>query len=175
MAIREVFLASDPRLRQKAKPIKEFGPALKALADDMLETMRTSNGVGLAAPQVGLLHRLFVAEIPASYEDDPNHGRSFALANPQVVKVSDEEEQGLEGCLSVPTWAGRVWRPKWVIVKAKTVHGKPVRLKVEGYLARIFLHEMDHLDGVLFTDRIEEPEDLWQEKEKDAEGEVQAA
>lgn len=173
MAIREVFLASDPRLRQKAKPVKDFGPGLKALADDMLETMRSHNGVGLAAPQIGLLHRLFVAEIPESFEEEPNHGRHWVLVNPQVAKVSDEEEQGLEGCLSVPTWAGRVWRPKWVIVKAKTVQGKPVRIKAEGYQARIFLHEMDHLDGVLFTDHIELPEDLWQDLGKNAEEEVQ--
>jgi len=122
-----------------------------------------------------LLHRLFVAEVPASCEDDPNCGKHFALVNPQLVKASDEEIQGIEGCLSIPTWYGKVWRPQWVILKARTPHGKPVRLKAEGYLARIFMHEMDHLDGVLFTDHIENPEDLWQETGEEKDGEPRAA
>ena len=175
MAIREIFLASDPRLRQKAKPIRNFGADLKTLADDMLETMRAANGVGLAGPQIGLLHRLFVAEVPESMEDDPNRGKHFALINPQLVKASKEEVQGIEGCLSIPTWYGKVWRPQWVIVKARTPHGKPVRIKAQGYLARIFTHEMDHLDGVLFTDHIEHPEDLWQETGEEKDIEVRAA
>jgi peptide deformylase len=175
MAVREIFLASDPRLRQKAKPIKNFGSELKALADDMLETMREANGVGLAAPQIGLLHRIFVAEVPEAFEEDPNHGKHFALVNPQLVKASREQVEGIEGCLSIPTWYGRVWRPQWIIVKARTPNGKPIRLKAEGYLARIFSHEMDHLDGILFTDHIENPEDLWQETGDEKDIELQAA
>jgi len=161
MAIKDIVYASDPRLRQKAKRVKQFGPALKALADDMVETMSTAHGVGLAAPQVGVLQRLFVAELPED-EEDPESGKPFVLVNPEVVKTSRDEVEGEEGCLSIPTWYGLVWRPEWVVVKAKDVYGKPIRIRAEGLLARVFLHEMDHLDGVLFVDRVETPEKLWQ-------------
>lgn len=168
MAIRQIYLASDPRLRQKSKPVRQFGPDLKVLADDMLETMIAGNGIGLAAPQIGLLQRLLVAQLPED-EDDPQSGKGYALVNPRLVKVSSQQVEGVEGCLSIPTWYGKVWRPEWAVVKARTVQGKPIRIKAEGYLARVFLHEMDHLDGILFTDHIENPEDLWQEVPEDVE------
>jgi peptide deformylase len=173
MAIRQVIYANDPRLRQKAKRVKQFGPDLKALADDMLETMRAANGLGLAAPQVGLLLRLFVAELPED-EDDPQSGKPFVLVNPEVAKASQHAVEGEEGCLSVPTWYGLVSRPEWVVVKAKDVSGKPIRIKTEGLLARVLLHEMDHLDGVLFVDRVESPEKLWQVKPEDIEADQEA-
>jgi peptide deformylase len=163
MAIRKIYYANDPRLRQKAKPIKKFGAGLKKLGDDMLETMIAGNGVGLAGPQIGLLVRLFVARIPED-EEDPQSGKEYVLVNPVLADVSKQEVLGIEGCLSIPRWYGRVWRPDWAVVKARTVHGKPVRMRMEGYLARVFLHEMDHLDGILFIDYIQNPdEDLWQE------------
>jgi len=174
MAIRTIIYASDPRLRQKARPVKQFGPALKALADDMLETLRAANGVGLAAPQIGLLQRLFVAELPPNPED-PQSGKSYVLVNPQLVDSSPEEVEGVEGCLSIPTWYGRVWRPEWIVVRAKSTSGKPIRMKVTGWLARVFLHEMDHLDGVLFTDRVRDPEGLWQERPEEAQVEQPGA
>lgn len=170
MAIRQIFYANDPRLRQKAKRVKQFGPALKALADDMLETMHTGHGIGLAAPQIGLLQRLFVAELPED-EDDAQSGKPFVLVNPEVVKSSRNEVEGQEGCLSIPTWFGLVNRPEWVVVKAKDVNGKSIRVKAEGLLARVFLHEMDHLDGVLFVDRVESPEKIWQIKPEDLQAE----
>jgi peptide deformylase len=170
MAIRQIIYANDPRLRQKAKRVKQFGPALKALADDMLETMHTGHGIGLAAPQIGLLQRLFVAELPED-EDDPRSGKPFVLVNPEVVKASRNEVEGQEGCLSIPTWYGLVNRPEWVVVKAKDVNGKSIRVKAEGLLARVFLHEMDHLDGVLFVDRVESPEKIWQIKPEDLQAE----
>jgi peptide deformylase len=170
MAIRQIIYANDPRLRQKAKRVKQFGPALKALADDMLETMHTGHGIGLAAPQIGLLQRLFVAELPED-EDDPRSGKPFVLVNPEVVKASRNEVEDQEGCLSIPTWYGLVNRPEWVVVKAKDVNGKSIRVKAEGLLARVFLHEMDHLDGVLFVDRVESPEKIWQIKPEDLQAE----
>jgi peptide deformylase len=177
MAVKEIFYANDPRLRQHAKRIKQFGPDLKALADDMLETMHVANGIGLAAPQVGLLQRLFVAQLPEN-EEDPQSGKPYVLVNPEVIKTSRDEIEGEEGCLSIPTWYGIVSRPEWVVVKAKDVNGKPIRVKAQGLLARVFLHEMDHLDGVLFVDRVESPEKLWQvtpeDLEKEQESEVQA-
>ncbi len=170
MAIRQIIYANDPRLRQKAKRVKQFGPALKALADDMLETMRSAHGIGLAAPQIGLLQRLFVAELPEDEDaDDPQSGKPFVLVNPEIVKTSQTEVEGEEGCLSIPTWYGLVWRPEWVVVKAKDVNGKSIRIKAEGLLARVFLHEIDHLNGVLFIDRVESPDKLWQVKPEDLE------
>jgi len=172
MVSREIIYANDSRLREKAKRVKQFGPPLKALADDMLETMHESHGIGLAAPQIGLLHRVFVAELPED-EEDPQSGKSFVLVNPEVVKTSRNEVEGEEGCLSIPTWIGLVWRPEWAVVKAQDVNGKPMRIKAKGLLARVFLHEMDHLDGVLFVDRVEDPEKLWQLKPEDLQEETE--
>jgi peptide deformylase len=175
MAIRNIIYASDSRLREKAKRVKQFGPALKDLADDMLETMHAApgGGIGLAAPQIGLLQRLFVAELPED-ENEPQSGKPFVLVNPEIVKTSRNEVEGEEGCLSIPTWYGLVWRPEWVVVKARDVNGKPMRIRAEGMLARVFLHEMDHLDGVLFIDRVESPDKLWQVKPEDLQGEQEA-
>ena len=172
MAVREIIFANDPRLRQKAKQVKQFGPALKSLAEDMLETMHADHGVGLAAPQIGLLQRIFVAYLPED-EEDPQSGKPYVLVNPKVVKASRDEVEGEEGCLSIPTWYGLVSRPDWVIVKGQDVNGKPMRMKVEGFLARVFLHEMDHLDGILFVDRVESPDKLWQVKPEDMQQEEQ--
>ncbi len=163
MAVREIIFANDSRLHQKAKRVKQFGPALKALADDMLETMREANGVGLAAPQIGLLQRLFVAYLPED-EEDPQSGKPYVLVNPEVVKASRSQVEGEEGCLSIPTWYGLVSRPEWVLVKAQDTNGKSVRIKAEGFLARVFLHEMDHLEGILFVDRVDSADKLWQVK-----------
>lgn len=173
MTVREIIYASDPRLRQKAKRVNQFGPALEALAKDMLETMHDANGIGLAAPQIGLLQRLFVAELPGD-EDDPQSGEPFVLVNPEVVKTSRNEVEGEEGCLSIPTWYGLIYRPEWIVVKAQDTTGKPVRIKAEGLLARVFLHEIDHLDGVLFVDRTESPDKLWQVKPEDVQDEQKA-
>jgi peptide deformylase len=173
MATRQIVYANDPRLRQKAKRVKQFGPALENLAADMLETMHESHGIGLAAPQIGLLQRMLVAELPED-EDEPRSGKPFVLINPEVVKTSRSAVEGEEGCLSIPTWYGMVWRPEWVVVKAQDVNGKPIRIKAHGMLARVFLHEMDHLDGVLFVDRVESPEKLWQVTPEDLQDEEES-
>jgi peptide deformylase len=161
MTIRKILYASDPRLRQKAKKVKDFGPHLKKLADDMLETMRQANGVGLAGPQIGVMQRIFVAEIPVDQED-PNSGQSYVIVNPELTYLSEEIEEGQEGCLSIPNWYGLVNRHRSVQIKAKDVHGKNIRLTVDGFLGRIFQHEYDHLNGVLFIDHITDKEKLWQ-------------
>ena len=173
MPIGNIVYANDPRLRDKAKRVRQFGPALKALADDILETMRAARGIGLAAPQIGLLQRFFVAELPED-EDDPQSGKPFVLVNPEVIKTSPDEVEGEEGCLSVPTWYGLVWRPEWITVKAQDVNGKPFRIKAAGLLARVFLHEMDHLNGVLFVDRVESPDKLRQIKPEDAQADQES-
>ncbi len=168
MAIREIFFADDPRLRQQAKKIKDFGPKLKKLADDMLETMHAASGVGLAGPQIGVMQRIFVAEIPED-EDDPDSGKPFVLINPEFTKLSDDIEEGQEGCLSIPGWIGLVNRHTALEVKARTVTGKRIKLKATDFLARVFQHERDHLDGILFIDYITEKEKLWQVTPEDDE------
>ncbi|MBE7550935.1 MAG: peptide deformylase [Anaerolineales bacterium] len=166
MAVRKVITLNDERLRQKAKKIKQFTPALKQLAEDMLETMRAHNGVGLAGPQIGVMQRIFVAEIPASRngtdEPHPQSGTSYVLINPEISHCADNLVEGREGCLSIPTWYGLVERPEWVEVKAQDLNGKKIKLKVDDLLARIFQHELDHLNGVLFIDHVKDREKLWQ-------------
>lgn len=166
MAIRKIIVLNDKRLREKAKKVKQFSPALKQLAADMLETLRQSQGVGLAGPQIGVMQRIFVAEIPASRsgtnEPHPQSGSSYVLINPEIVACADDLVEGREGCLSIPTWYGLVERPEWVEVKAQDLNGKKIKLKVDDLLARVFQHELDHLNGVLFMDHIKDPKKLWQ-------------
>jgi peptide deformylase len=150
MAKRKILVVDNPNerriLRAKAKKISRFEPYLERLVDDMWETMRAAPGVGLAAPQIGESIRVLVAE----YED-----QAVALVNPEIIKRADEEEIGTEGCLSIPGYVGDdVPRSVAITVKARDPKGKEIRVKAEGWYARILQHEIDHLDGILFTDRI---------------------
>lgn len=171
MTIRKVLHSNDPRLRQKAKKVKQFIPGLKELAEDMLETMRHHKGVGLAGPQIGVMQRIFVAEIPPSRgngpEPHPQSGATYVLVNPELVNAAENLVEGREGCLSIPTWVGLVERPEWVEIKAQDVTGRKIKLKVDDLLARIFQHELDHLNGVLYIDHIKDPQKLWQETAED--------
>ena len=155
----EIYVVDNPEhqqvLRAKSKKVQKVTPQLAALARHMLEMMHEANGVGLAAPQVGMLQRFFVAELPAD-EEDPLRGRPLILFNPEIVK-SQGEQVGLEGCLSIPGWVGEVARCEQVTVQGLDERGKKVRHKVDGYLARVFQHEIDHLDGILFTDKLTDP------------------
>jgi peptide deformylase len=151
MAIRKIITTENPILRQKAKKVHRFDPSLQKLVDDMFETMHTAGGVGLAGPQIAQSIRVFVAE----YED-----HKIAVFNPEIVKA-EGEEIGPEGCLSIPGYVGEnIRRSAKVLVKGQDVRGKPIRLPAEGWFARIVQHEIDHLDGVLFIDRLDRPEDL---------------
>jgi peptide deformylase len=143
-------------LRSKSRKVQAVSPKMAALAEKMLETMREANGVGLAAPQVGVLQRLFVVELPEDEENDQPR-ETYILFNPEIVKGRGEQI-GYEGCLSVPGYIGEVARREQITVQGLDEKGKPVRLKVEGYLARVFQHEIDHLDGILFTDRLTDPD-----------------
>ena len=146
MALRTIYTMEHPVLRAKAKKITRFDSHLERLAEDMFETMRAAPGVGLAAPQIGLSIRVLVAE----YEDE-----RVALVNPEIVKASEEEELGTEGCLSIPGVVGDdVPRAVAVTVKARDLKGKEIRVKADGWFARILQHEIDHLDGILFIDHI---------------------
>jgi len=139
---------------QKAKKARDFGPSLKALVDDLVETMRAAPGIGLAAPQIGVPLRVIVVELPQVEPEDPQRGRLFVICNPEVVRSWGEEE-GDEGCLSLPGYVGEVKRASRVTVKGQDPKGKKIRVKAQGLLARALQHEIDHLNGMLFTARLE--------------------
>jgi peptide deformylase len=136
--------------------VTTFDKNLHTLIDDMVETMREAPGVGLAAPQIGLSERLIVVEYYEKEEDEENEEapkKVWAVLNPEIVKASEETLMGVEGCLSIPGLVGEVERHAEVQVKGLNRHGKPMKVKAKGWLARIFQHEIDHLNGVMFTDR----------------------
>lgn len=147
MALRNIREIGDPILNQRAKEVREMTPNLRALIEDMVETMRHANGVGLAAPQVGVLKRLVVIEC--------EEGELHVLINPEIVE-RDGEQTGYEGCLSVPGKTGIVTRPNHVKVKALNENMEPVTVEGEELLARALCHELDHLDGHLYTEMAEE-------------------
>ena len=151
MAIHKVITSENPVLRQKGKKVHRFDPSIARLIDDLFETMHAAHGVGLAAPQIALSLRVFVAE----YEE-----RKIAMVNPEIIKA-EGEELGSEGCLSIPGYVGdNIRRAASVVVKGQDARGKATRVRAEGWFARILQHEIDHLDGILFLDRLDRPEDL---------------
>ena len=153
MALRKIVLMGDPVLRAEAEPFadEEFGEGLAALAEDMFETMYHAEGVGLAAPQIGISKRIFVVD--TRDEDDPNKGK-YALVNPEIVAFSAETEKEIEGCLSIPGLEETVERPWAVELRARDPLGNEVTLTADALMARALQHELDHLDGILFPDRI---------------------
>ena len=155
MATLDILQVGQPVLRQRSLKITTFDERLSRLAEDMIETMHEAKGVGLAAPQVGVARRLIVVEMPDD-EDYPYPGQRWLLANPEIVKASRETETDLEGCLSVAGYVGMVERRTEIVIRAQDLTGRQVRLKAEGYLARVFQHEMDHLEGVLYVDVAQE-------------------
>jgi peptide deformylase len=159
MATREIITIGHPTLRQKARKVTVFGPEVRQLAQDMIETMRQAPGVGLAAPQVNVAERVIVIELPAD-EEEGTPAELYAFVNPEIVKVSREVEEDLEGCLSVPGYVGDVPRHTMVVVRGQDVYGKPQRVRANDYLARILQHEIDHLDGILFIDRVTDPANI---------------
>jgi len=162
MTIREIVFVPDVVLRKKAKTVTKFDEKLQTLIDDMVETMRAAPGVGLAAPQVGVSERIIVVEYYENEEDEedgdeetekaPAPKRLYTLVNPEITRKSIDEEEGTEGCLSVPGYLGDVNRHLAITVKGQNRHGQPITLKLKDWTARIFQHEIDHLNGVLFTD-----------------------
>jgi len=153
MTIRKIVTLPDPILRRKARPIIRFDSELQTLIDDMIDTMREAPGVGLAAPQVGISDRLIVVEYPEDDEIEDAPKKLFVLINPELKEKSEEVEMGIEGCLSIPGLHGEVERALAVTVKGLNRHGQPVKIKARGWMARIFQHEIDHVDGIVFTDR----------------------
>jgi peptide deformylase len=163
MTLREIATLPNPVLKRRAKPVTKFDKDLQTLIDDMIETMREAPGVGLAAPQVDVSQQLIVIEY--AEEDDkeelaegeepkpPKPKKLYVLANPEIVKASEEKVMGIEGCLSMPGLQAEVERHLAVQVKGLNRHGVPTKIKAEGWLARIFQHEIDHVNGILFTER----------------------
>jgi peptide deformylase len=152
MTICDIATLPDLILRRKARPVTKFDGNLQTLIDNMIETMRAAPGVGLAAPQVGVSERVIVVEY-GDEEDETVPKKLYALVNPELKAISQETEVGVEGCLSVPGLLGELERSLAVTVKGLNRRGQPMRIKAKGWLARIFQHEIDHLNGVVFTDR----------------------
>jgi peptide deformylase len=148
--VRDIVVVEDRRLRTKCPRVPKVDDSTRKLIDDMVDTMRDAPGIGLAAPQVGVLLRVIVAEV-----DDQLH----ALVNPEIIRAEGEQVAD-EGCLSIPGYVGEVKRFERVVVKAKNRAGKDVRVRGEGLLARCLQHEIDHIDGILFTDRLTSPDSL---------------
>jgi len=163
MPLRPVRIYGDPVLRQKARDVRAFDDALRALVADLFETMEANQGVGLAANQVGVAERVFVVDVP---HEDGSHDR-FAIVNP-VLSERKGKQRDEEGCLSIPGIAEEVQRALSVRLRGFDEHGAPVDRVVEGYLARAVQHEADHLDGVLFVDRLSPLKKQFLRKDLDA-------
>jgi peptide deformylase len=155
--------ADDRILTRPAARVRTFGPALHRLLDQMLATMREAPGVGLAGPQVGVDQRITVIEYPEDEERPEETMRTYELINPEILKTKGSEN-GQEGCLSLPGLAADVERATYVLVRAQDRHGKEFRLKAYDWLARILQHEIDHLQGVLMTDKAKQ---LYRLREKE--------
>jgi peptide deformylase len=162
MAIREIVTPPNPTLRKHALQVRAFTPELQQLIDDMIETLHAAPGVGLAAPQVDVSQRVIIVEYaegsedPETAEAPPKPPKLYVLVNPEIRRSSRETVLGNEACLSFPGYMGEVERAEQVTVKGLDRHGNNVKVKAKGWLARIFQHEIDHLDGILYIDRATE-------------------
>ncbi len=169
MAIREIIQPDNPVLRKKAVRVASFDDKLQKLVDDMVETMIEAPGTGLAAPQVAVSQRLIVVRLPDDEESQKEYGDQagvlYVVANPEIIKHSHAVVSGVEACLSIPGYAGEVDRYESVVVRGLDRHGKPLRIKAKDWLARVFQHEIDHLDGRLFIDIAN---DVWKIEPQDA-------
>ncbi len=150
MGIRKIVVQGDPLLNKKCRPVTDFNKRLHNLLDDMKDTLAQANGVGLAAPQVGILRRAVVINVGVSDEED----EYLELVNPEIVEASGEQT-GPEGCLSVPGKFGMVTRPDHVKVRAQDRDGNWFEAEDEGLIARCFCHEIEHLDGHLYVEHID--------------------
>lgn len=163
----EIITPQNPTLRQRAAPVRRFDDELQRLIDAMIFTMREAEGVGLAAPQVDRSLRLAVIETVPDYDEEgveiPDSRELFVIVNPEITWKSRQKVDGIEGCLSIPGYVGEVSRHRAIRVRALDRHGKPFTLRLKDWDARIFQHEIDHLDGVLYIDRLTDPDNFWTE------------
>ena len=152
MAILDVLIAPDPRLKQKSLPIEHIDDEIRALARDMLATMYQEQGIGLAAVQVGIHKRLLVADIEWRKDGEP--GEQWVIVNPEILEDSDEMNVYKEGCLSFPDQFGDVKRPKKIRLRYQTLDGETKEQEFDGLLATCIQHEIDHLNGITFVDHL---------------------
>jgi len=175
MAIRPIVTIGNEVLRKKARRVQVFDKKLHQLLDDMLETMLEAPGIGLAAPQVGVSQRVIIVRLPDDEESRKAYGDQagvlYEVVNPEIIKASRETVDGVEACLSIPGYFGTVTRAVAVTVRGQDRYGKEIRIKARDWLARVFQHEIDHLDGVLFIDRANE---VWRAGEEPPSVEVAA-
>ncbi len=169
MAVRKIIGQDNPTLRKRAKKVRNFGPKFQTLVDDMVETMLDAPGVGLAAPQVDVSQRVIVVQLPGDEEGKEAYGEEagklYVVANPQIIKMSKTLVEGTEGCLSIPGYEGTVDRYEKVTVTGFDRHGEPLTVKAADWLARVFQHEIDHLDGRLYIDIASEVHEVKPEDE----------
>lgn len=169
MTVREIVTLPHDSLRRRAQKVDDFGPELQSLIDDMIETMREAPGVGLAGPQLNVPQRVIVVEF-GDDEDEEVPPKLHVVVNPKIKRPSREMVLGQEGCLSVPGYVGDVERSISVTIRGKNRRGHKIKIRAEGWLARIFQHEVDHLNGVLFLEKAEKIYSLEElEKQKAAE------
>jgi peptide deformylase len=176
MAIRDIVYLDNPVLRKKAARVTSFDANFQKLVDDMVETMIEAPGVGLAAPQVAVSQRLIVVRLPDDEESREEYGDLagvlYVVANPEIIKSSKKMVEGVEACLSIPGYFGKVDRHEEIVIKGLDRNGKPTRIKARDWLARVFQHEIDHLDGRLYIDIARE---VWAAKEDEGEAEAPQA
>lgn len=159
MALRNIVTEGDDVLRKRAREVTEVNDRVREITEDMVQTMRAEAGLGLAAPQVGVLRRIIVVEVA---------GQLYQLINPEIIETEGEQFEE-EGCLSVPGLVGRVRRPQYVRIKGLSPQGNPVEHEGEGLLAVAFCHECDHLDGILYTDKAEQVHSASEDDEEEQE------
>jgi peptide deformylase len=152
MTARDIIVIPHPTLRLKAEVVSDFGPETQQLIDDMIETLHEETGAGLAAPQINVSQQVILVEY-GSEEDEAIPPTLYVAVNPHISHFSKETVSGAEGCLSVPRMMGEVERAQEIVVEGQDRHGKPLKMKLRGWVARIFQHEIDHLNGILYTDR----------------------
>ena len=169
MTVLDIVVLPNPILREKTRPVTKFDGELQLLIDNMIDTMRDANGVGLAAPQIGRPLQLAVIESLPEEDDDgneiPDSRELFVIVNPKIVWESRETRDGIEGCLSIPGYVGEVERSVAVRVRAQDRTGKKIKLRLSGWTARIFQHEIDHLNGILFLDKLTAEDNVWTDEE----------
>jgi len=166
--VRKIRMIGDPVLRKKAKKVAKLTRDHQKLIDDMVVTMHAANGVGLAAPQIGVSERIAVVELELD-EKVPGSGQTYVLINPEISQMSPEQDEHAEGCLSIPGWQGEVARPLRVTVKAMDRKGNRIKFEAEGHVARAIQHEIDHLDGVLYVDKLIAPDRIWRIQDNESE------
>ena len=162
MATREIIIVPHPTLRKKAEKVTDFGPELQQLIEDMIDTLHEESGAGLAAPQLNVSKQVILVEF-GSEEDEEIPPKLYVTINPKITRFSQQMVTGAEGCLSIPGLMGEVDRSEEVVVEGQDRNGEPLKMSLQGWAARIFQHEIDHINGILYSDRAIE---VWEADEE---------